>query len=163
MVCLIDSDVFIRASNLHYSFDFCPAFWDWLKQMNITEKVYSVSAVFAELQPGADYLAAWSKSRASQFFIDPDPDTLSQYSSIQNWLRSSNYEAGAINEFFQAADSALLASAMSKQWTVVTHETPANTRKKVKIPNACVGLKVKCINPYAMLRQEQAKFVLGRQ
>lgn len=37
MVYLIDSDVFIRASNLHCSFDFCPAFWDWLEKMNITE------------------------------------------------------------------------------------------------------------------------------
>ena len=29
MAYLLDADVFIRAKNLHYGFDFCPAFWDW--------------------------------------------------------------------------------------------------------------------------------------
>ena len=27
MAYLLDSDVFIRAKNDHYGFDFCPAFW----------------------------------------------------------------------------------------------------------------------------------------
>jgi hypothetical protein len=30
MAYLLDADVFIRAKNLHYGFDFCPAFWDWI-------------------------------------------------------------------------------------------------------------------------------------
>ena len=25
---LVDANVFIQAKNLHYGFDFCPAFWD---------------------------------------------------------------------------------------------------------------------------------------
>ena len=29
MAYLLDADVFIRAKNLHYGLDFCPAFWDW--------------------------------------------------------------------------------------------------------------------------------------
>ena len=30
-----------------------------------------------------------------------------------------------------------------------------------KIPNACVGLGIKCMTPFAMLRHERARFVLG--
>ena len=30
MAYLLDANVFISAKNLHYGFDFCPAFWDWL-------------------------------------------------------------------------------------------------------------------------------------
>ena len=30
MAYLLDANVFIQAKNLHYGFDFCPAFWDWL-------------------------------------------------------------------------------------------------------------------------------------
>ncbi len=30
MPYLLDSNIFIQAKNLHYGFDFCPAFWDWL-------------------------------------------------------------------------------------------------------------------------------------
>ncbi len=30
MPYLLDANVFIQAKNLHYGFDFCPAFRDWL-------------------------------------------------------------------------------------------------------------------------------------
>ena len=30
MPYLLDANIFIQAKNLHYSFDFCPAFWEWL-------------------------------------------------------------------------------------------------------------------------------------
>ena len=39
----------------------------------------------------------------------------------------------------------------------------ANSTKKIKIPNACIGLGVKCVNPYEMLRTERARFGLGPQ
>ena len=32
MAYLLDANVFISAKNLHYGFDFCPAFWDWLTE-----------------------------------------------------------------------------------------------------------------------------------
>jgi hypothetical protein len=34
MAYLLDANVFIQAHRLHYSFDFCPAFWDWLVVKN---------------------------------------------------------------------------------------------------------------------------------
>lgn len=36
MAYLLDANVFIQAKNLHYGFDFCPAFWDWLVESNRT-------------------------------------------------------------------------------------------------------------------------------
>jgi hypothetical protein len=44
---------------------------------------------------------------------------------------------------------------------VVTHEIPSTTTKKIKIPDACIGLGVKCVTPFEMLRHERANFVLG--
>ncbi len=38
MAYLLDADVFIRAKNLHYGFDFCPAFWEWLIAQNGPEE-----------------------------------------------------------------------------------------------------------------------------
>jgi hypothetical protein len=49
---------------------------------------------------------------------------------------------------------------MAHGFTIVTHEVPANTTRKIKIPNACVGLGVPCVSPYEMLRRERARFVL---
>jgi transcriptional regulator with XRE-family HTH domain len=34
--------------------------------------------------------------------------------------------------------------------------------KKVKIPEPCIGLGIKCMTPFEMLRRERARFVLGR-
>lgn len=61
----------------------------------------------------------------------------------------------------QIADYYLVAHAHAHQFTVVTHEVAADSLKKIKIPNACIGLKVKCMSPYEMLRSEKARFVLG--
>ena len=47
---LLDANVFIRAKNLHYGFDFCPAFWDWLVDRNRAGTVASVERVADELR-----------------------------------------------------------------------------------------------------------------
>jgi hypothetical protein len=35
---LLDANVFIQAKNLHYGFDFCPAFWQWLIDSNYGQR-----------------------------------------------------------------------------------------------------------------------------
>lgn len=67
----------------------------------------------------------------------------------------------AVNTFLQIADYWLVAYALAHGHTVITHEVPANSPKKIKIPNACVGLEVRFMTPYQMLRVEKARFVLG--
>jgi hypothetical protein len=42
-------NVFIQAKNLHYGFDFCPAFWDWLVENNAAKRVFSIEKVGDEL------------------------------------------------------------------------------------------------------------------
>jgi hypothetical protein len=37
----------------------------------------------------------------------------------------------------------------------------SDSRKKIKIPNACIAVGVKVMSPYEMLRTEKARFVLG--
>jgi hypothetical protein len=43
----------------------------------------------------------------------------------------------------------------------VTHEVPSPSTRKIKIPDACIGLKIKHMTPYQMLSLEKARFVLG--
>ena len=45
---------------------------------------------------------------------------------------------------------------------MVTHEVPANSPKKIKIPNACVGLGIRFMTPYQMLRPNGHASYLGR-
>jgi hypothetical protein len=72
MAYLLDSNVFIQAKNLHYGFDFCPAFWDWIDQQNGNGTVYSVEKVGTELASGADKLADWASDRSTALFLVPD-------------------------------------------------------------------------------------------
>ncbi len=62
--------------------------------------------------------------------------------------------------FIQVADYYLVAHAHAHSHVVVTHEVAANSTKKIKIPNACISLGVKCMTPFAMLQVERARFVL---
>jgi len=76
-------------------------------------------------------------------------------------VQAQTFEAAAINTFLQVADYYLIAHALAKGYAVVTHEVPANTLKKIKIPNVCIGLNIKCVTPFEMLRVEKARFVLA--
>lgn len=81
--------------------------------------------------------------------------------TVSTWSKGQQYDPAAINRFLSVADYYLVAHALAYAHTIVTHEKPENSRKKIKIPNACIGLRIKCMTPYEMLRRERARFVLG--
>ena len=161
MAYLLDANICIQAKNLQYGFDFCPAFWDWLVQNHAAGKVFSIQQVGDELQAGGDDLADWAAARGDAFFLPPDALVMPALPLVSAWATSQNYDPAAVNTFLQVADYWLMAFALAHGHTVVTHEVPANSLRKIKIPNACVGLNVRFMTPYQMLRTERARFVLG--
>jgi hypothetical protein len=158
---LLDTNVFIQAKNLHYGFDFCPAFWDWLIAQNAAGRVASIDKVGDELQAGGDDLSDWAAANGRAFFLPPDDPVVPALARVSAWATSQSYEAAAIATFLQVADYWLVAHALAHGFVVVTHEVPSDSTRKIKIPNACIGLGLSCINPYEMLRRERARFVLG--
>ncbi len=164
MAYLLDANVFMQAKNLHYGFDFCPAFWDWLVHEHASERVFSIEKVGDEIQAGQDQLATWAAKQGSAFFLAPQPNALPALTRVSTWVtRQPNYAASAVSMFMQAADYYLVAQAVADAHVVVTHEVAApHAIKKIKIPDVCIGLGVKCVTPFEMLRKEGARFVLGR-
>jgi Domain of unknown function (DUF4411) len=161
MAYLLDSNIFIQAKNLHYGFDFCPAFWDWIVAENTNNVVFSIEKVHDELVAGGDSLSQWAQARGATLFQAPDADVVTGLGTVAAWAGAGNYEPSAVSLFLQVADYYLVAHALAKQFTVVTHEIPSNSTKRIKIPNACAAVGVKVISPYEMLRTEGARFVLG--
>ena len=159
---LLDANVFMSASRLHYGFDFCPAFWDWLLEANKTKRVFSIERVATELQAGEDILAEWATERGHHFFLKPDSAMQPALGKVATWATTQQYEPAAINTFLQVADYYLVAHALAHGHVVVTHEVAANSTKRIKIPNACIAVGVTHMTPYEMLRKEKARFVLGR-
>ncbi len=161
MSFLLDANVFIQAKNLHYGLDFCPAFWEWLVQKGGDGTVFSIDKVSDELDAGSDELTDWARNQGRSLFRLTDTSVASVFSNLSTWATSQKYEPAAVNTFLQVADFYLVAHAMFGGHTLVTHEVPSMSTKKIKIPDACIGLGIRFMTPYQMLRGERARFVLG--
>jgi hypothetical protein len=129
---------------------------------NSAGQVFSIEKVDDELKAGADALADWADSQGAQFFLKPDPTKLPALGTVSSWATGQHYEPAAVNTFLQVADYYLVAHALAHGYTVVTHEKANPSAKKIKIPDACIGLSIKCMTPFEMLRLERARFILGQ-
>jgi hypothetical protein len=159
MSYLLDANVFIQAKNLHYGLDFCPAFWQWL--IDNHGIVCSIDKVFDEITAGADALTDWVQQSGRELFHETDAPAAAQFGRVVTWATNQQYEPAAINTFLQVADFYLIAHALAAGHIVVTHEVAAASTRRIKIPNVCVGLGLRFMTPFEMLRIERARFVLG--
>lgn len=160
MTYLLDANVFIQAKNLHYGLDFCPAFWQWLLDKNAAGRVFSIDKVADEIAAGGDALTDGMRNHGNDLFRKTDAAVAAQFGAVSAWATQQHYEPAAINTFLQVADYYLIAHALAGGHMVVTHEVPANSVRRIKIPNVCIGLNLQFMTPYEMLRRERARFVL---
>lgn len=81
---LLDANTYIHAKNLYYSFDFCPAYWDWLDTKFAAGRVASIDIVANELIAGKICFVA---KRFSRKRLDKDKTfLLKQKSNTTNHL-----------------------------------------------------------------------------
>jgi hypothetical protein len=160
MAYLLDANVFIEAKNRYYGFDICPAFWDWLDTSNAANQVFSIEKVGDELAAIEDDLSEWAAARRPGLFLPVEPGMLDSLRRVAGWAQGQGYDPGAVTTFLERADYYLVGQALALGYTVVTQERPSATLRKIKIPDACVGLGVRCVSPFEMLRNQRARFVL---
>jgi hypothetical protein len=160
MAYLLDANVFIQAKRFHYGFDFCPAFWDWIVEQHEDGKVLSIEKVGVELKAGNDALSEWAAKRGPDFFLPAGADALPALSVVSQWALTQEYTMSAVSAFLSEADYYLVAQALAGGHTVVTMEKAENKKTEIKIPNACMALKVKFMTPFELLRTEKARFIL---
>jgi hypothetical protein len=160
MAYLLDANVFIQAKKLHYGLDFCPAFWEWLINENAAGRLFSIEKVEDEIEAGGDELSDWASKRGDGFFLKPDAALISALARVSAWATSQGYEPAAVSTFLQVADYYLVGHGLAHGHVIVTHEIPSTSKKRIKIPDACIGMKIKCVTPFEMLRMAKARFVL---
>ena len=158
---LLDTNVFIQASNREYGFDVCPGFWDWLIEKNQSGLVASIGKVAEEIRKD-EPLVAWARERGNGFFLEEDDAMMGKLQVVSRWATSKGYKNEALRKFFRGADYYLIAYALAHDYIVVTHEVYSRNNKSIKIPNVCEGLRLRCMNPYKMLRQEKVRLILDR-
>jgi len=162
MAYLLDTNIFIDAKNRYYHPKVCPGFWDWMVQSNASETTYSIERVYSELTEDVeDEIATWAQQQGDAFFLPVDETVLIALQTLAAWTDAHiRYSAAAKADFLDSADYYLVAQAMSGNHIIVTNERSAPSIHRVKIPDACIAHKVKCINPWEMLRKENARFIL---
>ncbi|MGA3028266.1 MAG: DUF4411 family protein [Bryobacteraceae bacterium] len=102
MASLLDANVLISAKNLHYGFDFCPAFWDWIIANNASGGVFSVEKVGDEVLSLADELSAWADARGAGFSLRPDADVFPALAAVGIWASGQRYAPSAVSTFLQS-------------------------------------------------------------
>ena len=155
---LVDSDVFITAKNLYYSFDICPGFWKCVVHHHREGRVFSVDRVRSELLAGhkKEDLVRWVRDIVPEgFFLPVDTDVVMRaYVDIMMWVqRHPRYFDHAKAKFATGADGWLVAYAQVHGATVVTNEQSApESRKEIKLPDVCDQFRVRRDNTFVMLR-----------
>jgi len=160
MKYLLDSNVFIQAKNSYYSFDFCPAFWNYLKHFaaHINDGL-SIIQIKDELLNGEDELSEWISSLPAKYFITSPQD---EFRKIVNYVDTINVSRAGKDKFLDSGDPWLIAAAMKDQCIIVTEEISAQqSTTKVKIPDICRAFHVSYIRTFDLLRQEKANFIMG--
>lgn len=110
---------------------------------------------------GEDELAEWAKAREKGFFIAPAERDLAALGQVTQWIDEHNiYTPAAKQSFLGCSDYFVVSQSLAGGHTVITHEKPENSVKRIKIPNVCVALKIKYMTCWQMLRTEHARFVL---
>ncbi|SNS54361.1 protein of unknown function [Geodermatophilus saharensis] len=158
---LLDANVMIQGKNAYYGMDIVPGFWQWIEKAHGDGLVFTVSKVADEIKDGGDELADWIKALPTGFALDVSSSTATSLAATAAWASAqTRYVPAALAEFLSVADYYLVAQAHDLGFIVVTHETPApDGKKRIKIPDACNGLGVAYTTPWAMLRNEGARFV----
>jgi hypothetical protein len=158
---VLDANVFIEAARRYYAFDLAPPFWEGLVHHAADGKIQSVDRVKGELERGHDELARWVRADFSDAFASTDEENvISSYTEIMGWVHAQNqFSDAAKADFAAGADGWLVAYAVSKSHTVVTHEVlDPSIRRKVPIPNVCDAFGVRCVDTFAMLRELGVRF-----
>ena len=154
---LIDSNVFIQAKDDYYGFDFCPGFWASLLHFHHEGLVFTVDKVRDDIKAGNDELKRWMLNDVpSDFFRKTtNADVGLAYGRAMEWVEAQGrYTRPEKSKYAVSSDGWLVAYAVRHlgEYHVVTHELAAPDSPKVKIPDVCDAMGVRCINPFDMLR-----------
>lgn len=154
----LDTNILIQAWQKYYSPKYCQQYWDILNRLGTTMKVFIPEEVYDEINRTDDDLLAWLKSSNIQ--------VRSTNSSVTQCL-SNIYAADPLHKSLvdntrarSLADPWVIAHAMDAGATVVTKEelvTAANSRR-VKIPNICANMNIRCIDDFQMIEELNIQF-----
>lgn len=160
----IDANVLIQAWQKYYSPDLCPDYWNILndlgkqKRIFIPEEVKNEIIVADSSDKTEDDLSKWLK-RSTIPIHKPTENVIACWQRIlqadpSHRLLVDNIKGRSL------ADPWLIAHALDKNATVVTKENmdSAMNSKRVRIPNVCKNMGVRCIDDFEFIKEIGVNF-----
>jgi len=158
-VYVVDSNFFIQAHRATYPLDVATGFWSKVKELADAGKIISIDKVKKEIYDHQDDLKDWCEDNLPDGFFMDTGTVVSSYTQVVGWANSmrSHYTANALSEFLDAdeADAWLVAFALADPANriLVTHEkSQPDTKRKIKIPEACTPFSIQFVDTIEMLR-----------
>jgi len=157
MTYIVDSNFFIEAHRVTYPLDVMPAYWTRIADLAKQGKIISIDKVKAELDKHDDELKAWCNNVLPDNFFFNSTTCIEAYRQTVRWAvsKSDQYRPDALAVFLAAerADAWIVAYALQNNMTVVTQEVSApDSKKNIKLPDACIAMEVPSLNTIGMLR-----------
>ena len=160
----IDANVLIQSWQKYYSPDLCPDYWVILNELGkqgrifIPEEVKNEIVVADTSDKTEDDLSKWLK-RSTIPIHKPTENVIACWQKIlqtdpSHRLLVDNIKGRSL------VDPWLIAHAMDTNATVVTKENieSAMNSKRVKIPNVCKNMGVRCIDDFEFIKEIGVKF-----
>lgn len=156
---LLDSNIFIQSEH-NLPQDIFEGFWRELGSLLEMGTAVLHQTVADELKRKQDPLANWIEGLNGIKTMAPSEATLEKYLEVCSWADGQGYDSRALREFKaeSRADAWLCAEALASDLTLVTYETASNSIRKVKIPNVCAGMGIRCINGFDFMRAQGFRF-----
>lgn len=144
-----DTSAFINGQRDLLPPDVLPKLWPQIASMIMMGEVQAVDVVRDELSQRDDGVFMWAKEQKSLFVpltVDVQRETRAVLKRYPKLVGVGGGRSGA--------DPFVVALAMANDGTVVTEEHATGNRERPKIPDACAGLGVPCINLLAFIREQ---------
>ena len=153
----IDTSALIDLWRRFYPPDVFPSLWQKIEKLISQGWLIAPREVLKELEQKDDELLKWAKER-KKIFRKLDYDQINKMRDILRRFPNLVDENKTIPE----ADPFVIALALSKGWTVITSERPANLQAnptaRPKIPDVCTHYGMKCINLIEFFREQKWEF-----
>ncbi len=154
----LDTNILIQAWQKYYSPKFCTEYWQVLNQLGESGKIFIPEEVRDEILKTDDDLSKWLKGCVI-------PISKTNQSVTENL--SKIYANNPLHKYLvdntkarSLADPWVIAHAITANATVVTQEAKVTTvsSKRIKIPNVCENMNVRCINDFRMIEELNIQF-----
>lgn len=132
--------------------------WDAIAQMIVNGQVLAVDEVKRELKRKDDDVSVWARDKRG-LFVPLAHDIQQATKEVLSACPRLMAQHGANRN---SADPFVVGLALARGGTVVTQETPGNSDRRPRIPDACKAVGIECRTLPEFVSEQGWQITLGR-